>query len=70
MHMSITLEQAIDKFRDFELNLPERWFSGKEWNDGTAEKVMREDYRKSILEKDPSLEICDDDLQLDFGSMF
>lgn len=65
MYMSITLEQAIDKFRDFELKLPERWFSGKEWNDGTAETVMRGDYKKAILEQDPTLEI-DDDLQLTF----
>lgn len=67
VYMSITLEQAIDKYRDFELKLNERWFSGKEWNNGTAEREIREEYRHAILKKDPSLEIADDDVQLTFS---
>jgi hypothetical protein len=36
--------------RDSELNLPERWFTGKEWADGTAERVYAEDYRAALIE--------------------
>ena len=36
--------------RDHELNLPERWFTGKEWADGTAEHVLAQDYRAALIE--------------------
>ena len=38
--------------RDEELNLPERWFTGKEWADGTAERVIAQDYRAALIEAD------------------
>jgi hypothetical protein len=65
--MYVTLEEAAFRYRDHELNIPERWFSGQDWADGTAEKVLREDYRRAVLEKDPTIELLPDDLQ---GSLF
>lgn len=65
--MKIRLEEAVTKFRDHDLNLNQRGFSGKEWEDGTAAAFYRADYRRAIIERDPSIEILDDELELDFG---
>lgn len=46
-----TLEEAVFAFRDHELNLPERMFTGQEWGDGTAQRIYREDYRRALSEK-------------------
>lgn len=35
---------------DYQLNLPDRWFTGKEWADGTAQKVYARDYRAALIE--------------------
>lgn len=43
----------MDKLRvihDYQLNLPERWFAGEEWKDGTATEVLSRDYRKALIE--------------------
>lgn len=39
-------------YSDAELNLPERWFTGEEWGNGTAQKTYREDYKKAVELKD------------------
>jgi len=62
--MSITLGEALFKIHDHELNLPERWFTGQQWQDGTADKVIREDYRRAVQEAYPDLELREDDEQL------
>jgi hypothetical protein len=65
--MKIRLEEAVFRFRDHELNLTARGFSGEEWINGTAAKFYRQDYRRAVLEKDPTLDLLDDELELDFG---
>ena len=65
--MKIRLEEAVSKFTERDLNLTQRGFSGKEWGDGTSEKFYRDDYRRAVLEKDPTLDLLDDELELDFG---
>jgi hypothetical protein len=62
----MTLEQAVFMVREHKLNLPERWFTGKQWADGSAQKEIREDYRRALLEYCPTLEIAEDGEQLEF----
>lgn len=33
-------------FSEREYDLPELWFTGKQWSDGTAERVYRQLYRE------------------------
>jgi hypothetical protein len=35
----------MHKVSDANLNLPARWFTGREWADGTAQKFLIEEYR-------------------------
>jgi hypothetical protein len=62
--MLMTLGEALFKIRDHQLNIPKRWFTGEEWKDGTAEKIMREDYKRAVLEFDPPIELVEEDKQL------
>lgn len=41
-----------NKYGDRELDLPERWFTGKEWNDGTATRQFQQDYKEAIRKKE------------------
>lgn len=40
------------KYADYELDLPVRWFTGAEWNDGTATRQFKQDYVEAIARKD------------------
>ena len=40
------------KYSDAELDLPERWFTGQQWADGTATKQLQEDYINEIAKKE------------------
>lgn len=40
-------------YSDAELDLPERWFTGEEWGNGTAQKIYRDDYKRAVELKDP-----------------
>jgi hypothetical protein len=35
------------RFSDFELGLQPRWFTGKEWEDGTAERESIREYKEA-----------------------
>jgi hypothetical protein len=41
-------------YSEVELNLPPKWFTGKEWDDGTAECFHQQEY-KAATEKAHSL---------------
>lgn len=58
--MKISLEEAVSKFSNAELNVPCRWFTGKEWENGTAEEQFRQDYIDAIKKIAPDLEIYED----------
>lgn len=38
---------------DHELDLPVRWFTGKQWADGTATRQFKQDYKEAIARKQP-----------------
>jgi len=39
---------------DHQLGLQPRWFTGKQWADGTAQKVCREEYEDALFRLDPN----------------
>ena len=65
--MKISISRAAMRYSERDLNLTHRGFSGEEWTNGTAKQFFRDDYRRALLERDPSLDLLDDELELDFG---
>ena len=53
----LKLEEAVSLFRDGELNLSPHCYTGEEWGNGAAQKMIREDYRRAVLEKDPTIKL-------------
>ena len=64
MPLCAKVENEVLKLRTYserELNLPEMWFSGKEWADGTAHRAYRQLYKQAkarLYERDRRLRIA------------
>lgn len=39
---------------DHDLGLEPRWFTGKQWADGTAQKVLKQEYEDAMYRREPS----------------
>ncbi len=39
---------------DHQLGLEPRWFTGKQWADGTAQKVLKQEYEDALYRVEPS----------------
>jgi hypothetical protein len=43
----MTVEVKTRRYSERELDLPEQWFTGEEWENGTAEREYRKLYREA-----------------------
>lgn len=39
------------RYSDAELAIPSRWFTGKQWADGTAEREFKKEYHQTVHEQ-------------------